>query len=128
MCTLASIHVGTKTFLSLELYWCFGLWNRQKFDRVMLLNIQLSDQLLHLPPAAVHGGNPVKNAWRMNNDTKDKWYVIFAKSPEEKQQWMEAFKRERERVMEDEEKGGCVGERSCVGRSCKGVGHHNIIT
>ena len=79
--------------------------------------------LLRPPPVAVHGGNPVKNAWRMNNEAKDKWYVIYAKSLEEKLEWMEAFKRERERVKEDEERGGWVGvgggEVLCVGRvSC----------
>ena len=42
----------------------------------------------------------------MNNKAKDnKWYVIFAKSPQVKDEWMRAFQRERERVKEDEEKG-----------------------
>lgn len=45
----------------------------------------------------------------MNNQAKDKWYIIYAKSPEIKQQWMEAFKREREKVKEDEEKGQSLG-------------------
>ena len=42
----------------------------------------------------------------MNNKAKDnKWYIIFAKSPQVKEEWMKAFQRERERVQEDEEKG-----------------------
>lgn len=42
----------------------------------------------------------------MNNKAKDnKWYIIFAKSPQVKEEWMKAFQRERERVQEDREKG-----------------------
>ena len=42
----------------------------------------------------------------MNNKAKDnKWYVIYAKTPHLKEDWMEALKKERERVKEDEEKG-----------------------
>ncbi len=46
----------------------------------------------------------VKNAWRMKNNDKDKWYIIFAKSLEEKKNWMDCFKKEREATKEDEEK------------------------
>lgn len=54
---------------------------------------------------ATHGGSVVKNAWRMNNKAKDnKWYIIFARSPEEKRDWLNAFKKEREVVKEDEDK------------------------
>jgi hypothetical protein len=46
----------------------------------------------------------------MNNKAKDnKWYIIYAKSPQAKEDWMNAFVRERERVKEDEEKG-----KSCI--------------
>lgn len=42
----------------------------------------------------------------MNNKAKDnKWYIIYAKSQQVKEEWMKAFQRERERVKEDEEKG-----------------------
>lgn len=42
----------------------------------------------------------------MNNKAKDnKWYIIYAKSPQVKEEWMIAFERERERVREDEENG-----------------------
>ena len=55
---------------------------------------------------AMHGSSPVKNGWRMNNKAKDnKWYIIYAKNPQEKEEWMKAFKSERERVKEDEDKG-----------------------
>ncbi len=54
---------------------------------------------------AMHGNTPVKNGWRMNNKIKDKWYIIYARNPQVKEQWMNAFQRERERVREDEEKG-----------------------
>ena len=53
---------------------------------------------------AMHGNTPVKNGWRMNNIVKDKWYIIYAKSVQEKEEWMAAFQRERERVKEDEDK------------------------
>ena len=53
----------------------------------------------------MHSGSVVKNAWRMNNKAKDnKWYIIFARSPEEKRDWMNAFRRERELIKDDEEK------------------------
>ncbi len=40
----------------------------------------------------------------MKNNDKDKWYIIFAKSPEEKKNWMDCFKKERESIKDDEEK------------------------
>ena len=53
-----------------------------------------------------HNASAVKNAWKMNNaDKDDKWYVLFAKSSAAKEQWMNAFSRERKRVEEDTEKG-----------------------
>lgn len=56
--------------------------------------------------AVLHGSTPIKNSWRMNNKAKDnKWYIIYAKSPQVKEEWMKAFQSERERVKEDEEKG-----------------------
>lgn len=36
---------------------------------------------------------------------KDKWYVLFARTGQEKEEWMEAFRRERSRVIDDEKKG-----------------------
>ncbi|XP_019852562.1 PREDICTED: uncharacterized protein LOC100640581 isoform X2 [Amphimedon queenslandica] len=49
-----------------------------------------------------HGGNGVKNAWRINNfDKDDKWYVLFAKNAKMKEEWMEAFKKERRQVEDD---------------------------
>ena len=51
----------------------------------------------------------------MNNKAKDnKWYVIFAKSPQVKEEWMNAFQKERERVKEDEEKGKKILHGLCV--------------
>ena len=47
----------------------------------------------------------MKNAWRMNNIHKDKWYIIYAKTPEIKKEWMDAFQRERRRVQDDSDKG-----------------------
>lgn len=54
---------------------------------------------------ALHGSTPVKNAWRMRNKSKDKWYIIYAKTLEVKKNWMDAFLQERKRVREDHDKG-----------------------
>ncbi len=54
--------------------------------------------------AAQHSGSVVKNSWRMKNKDKDKWYIIFAKSSEDKRDWMDSFEKERELVKDDEEK------------------------
>ena len=55
--------------------------------------------------SALHGNSPIKYAWRMKNKSKDKWYIIYAKTLETKQEWMDAFRRERTRVLEDHDKG-----------------------
>ena len=45
----------------------------------------------------------------MNNEEKDnKWYIMYAKSPKAKQDWMDAFKKERGRVEEDRLTGACI--------------------
>ena len=49
-----------------------------------------------------HGGSGVKNAWRINNfDKDDKWYILLAKNAKIKEEWMEAFKKERRQVEDD---------------------------
>ena len=63
-----------------------------------------SSSLPH-PPTETHNGAPVKNAWKMDNRTKGKDYVIYAKTSEAKEKWMDAFERARERVREDRENG-----------------------
>ncbi|MGH0159338.1 UNVERIFIED_CONTAM: hypothetical protein FKN15_064277 [Acipenser sinensis] len=42
-------------------------------------------------------GNIVYNGWKIHNTAKNKWFVCIAKSPEEKQEWLEAFLKEREK-------------------------------
>ncbi|XP_063730004.1 phosphatidylinositol 3,4,5-trisphosphate-dependent Rac exchanger 2 protein isoform X3 [Eleginops maclovinus] len=42
-------------------------------------------------------GNIVNNGWKIHNTAKNKWFVCMAKSPEEKQEWLEAVMKERER-------------------------------
>ena len=49
----------------------------------------------------IYGGNPVKNAWKINNETKNKWYVLYSKDPSIKEAWMDAFNRERQHVQDD---------------------------
>ena len=41
----------------------------------------------------------------MDNKTKGKDYIIFAKSSEVKSKWMDAFRREKERVAQDKASG-----------------------
>lgn len=41
----------------------------------------------------------------MRNVDKEKWYVLYTKTAEEKAAWMSAFQKERVRVTEDEKTG-----------------------
>jgi len=52
--------------------------------------------------AETYGGNPVKNAWKINNEKKNKWYILYSKDHNVKEAWMDAFVRERQRVQDDE--------------------------
>ena len=42
-------------------------------------------------------GIAVTFGWKVHNIAKNKWFVLIAKSAEEKQQWMDAIRREKER-------------------------------
>uniref|UniRef100_A0A8C4ZN03 Phosphatidylinositol-3,4,5-trisphosphate dependent Rac exchange factor 2 n=1 Tax=Gadus morhua TaxID=8049 RepID=A0A8C4ZN03_GADMO len=42
-------------------------------------------------------GNIVNSGWKIHNTAKNKWFVCMAKTPEEKQEWLEAILKERER-------------------------------
>ncbi|XP_057680467.1 phosphatidylinositol 3,4,5-trisphosphate-dependent Rac exchanger 2 protein [Corythoichthys intestinalis] len=42
-------------------------------------------------------GNIVNNGWKIHNTAKNKWFVCMAKTSEEKQEWLEAIMKERER-------------------------------
>ncbi|XP_064026562.1 phosphatidylinositol 3,4,5-trisphosphate-dependent Rac exchanger 2 protein isoform X1 [Pogoniulus pusillus] len=42
-------------------------------------------------------GHMVVNGWKIHNTAKNKWFVCMAKTPEEKQEWLEAILKERER-------------------------------
>ncbi|XP_076356272.1 uncharacterized protein LOC143249760 isoform X2 [Tachypleus tridentatus] len=57
-------------------------------------------------------GVTVKNAWKIYCASRDKWFLFYSKSPEEKARWLEAFGEERQRVMEDEKQGFTVTERA----------------
>lgn len=49
-------------------------------------------------PADYHSsGHIVVNGWKIHNTAKNKWFVCMAKTPEEKQEWLEAILKERER-------------------------------
>lgn len=43
-----------------------------------------------------HNGSPVLNAWKMHNVKKKKWYVLYTKTPGDKERWLKSFKKERE--------------------------------
>ncbi|XP_061194842.1 uncharacterized protein LOC133203004 isoform X2 [Saccostrea echinata] len=45
----------------------------------------------------------VKNAWKIHEISRDKWYLLVARSAAEKEKWMKAFTSERKRVKEDQE-------------------------
>lgn len=53
-----------------------------------------------------HNGSGVRHAWRISNVDKEKWYTLFARTAQEKEEWMNAFQRERRKVSDDEKKGG----------------------
>nr|XP_056710453.1 phosphatidylinositol 3,4,5-trisphosphate-dependent Rac exchanger 2 protein isoform X2 [Euleptes europaea] len=42
-------------------------------------------------------GHIVINGWKIHNTAKNKWFVCMAKTAEEKQEWLEAILKERER-------------------------------
>ncbi|GFR20603.1 hypothetical protein TNCT_535401 [Trichonephila clavata] len=54
----------------------------------------------------------VKNAWKIYCKDKEKWYLFYAKSYPEKEQWFRAFKAERQRVSEDEKQAFVVTEEA----------------
>ncbi|KAM3923499.1 phosphatidylinositol 3,4,5-trisphosphate-dependent Rac exchanger 1 protein [Leptodactylus fuscus] len=41
-------------------------------------------------------GYTVTNGWKIHNTAKNKWFVCMAKTPEDKQKWMDAVLKERE--------------------------------
>lgn len=49
--------------------------------------------------------SPVLNAWKMNNVKKNKWYVLYTKSPDMKKKWLQAFKDERELITREKTDG-----------------------
>ena len=45
----------------------------------------------------------MKNAWKIHEVSRDKWYLLVARSPADKDKWMKALVNERKRVKEDQE-------------------------
>ncbi|XP_041347209.1 spermatogenesis-associated protein 13-like, partial [Gigantopelta aegis] len=43
----------------------------------------------------------VRNAWKIHETRRDKWYLLVAKTSQIKQRWLKAFQDERRRVRED---------------------------
>lgn len=81
-----------------------------KYEKVLGLNKsspckELTRRLAEIISACVFSssadyhssGNIVNNGWKIHNTAKNKWFVCMAKTPEEKQEWLEAIMKERER-------------------------------
>ena len=49
------------------------------------------------PADYLTNGIRVANSWKVHNVAKNKWFVLIAKTLEEKQQWMEAMRNEKEK-------------------------------
>ncbi|KAK3763937.1 hypothetical protein RRG08_050584 [Elysia crispata] len=45
----------------------------------------------------------VRNAWKLHDSKRDKWYLLVAKTAVAKQRWLKAFQDERRRVKDDAE-------------------------
>ncbi|KAG8190980.1 hypothetical protein JTE90_010839 [Oedothorax gibbosus] len=54
----------------------------------------------------------VKNAWKLFSKDKDKWYLFYTKTTLEKEQWLDAFKSERQIVSDDEKQAFIVTEEA----------------
>jgi Rho guanine nucleotide exchange factor 4 len=52
----------------------------------------------------------VKNAFKVYDHQKEKWYLMYARSPEERDKWLKAFDSERQRVMQDNANGFSLSE------------------
>lgn len=50
----------------------------------------------------------VKNAWKIHEVHKDKWYLLYAKTAALKERWLKALQDERKRVQEDRDNDFCV--------------------
>lgn len=57
-------------------------------------------------------GATVKNAWKLYCASREKWFLFYTKSSSEKEQWLQAFKDERNRVKEDKMQGYIVTEEA----------------
>ena len=44
-------------------------------------------------------GTTVVNGWKVRNLAKNKWFVLIAKTPGEKQQWIDAIKGQKDRIQ-----------------------------
>ena len=43
-------------------------------------------------------GVTVCNGWKVRNIAKNKWFVLVARTAAEKQQWIEAFRVQKDRI------------------------------
>jgi hypothetical protein len=54
----------------------------------------------------------VKNAWKIYDRRREKWFLLCAKTAEEKTKWLNAFRKERKRVKEDRYSGFAFSEQT----------------
>ena len=60
-------------------------------------------------PADYHtGGITVTNSWKVHNIAKNKWFVLIAKTAEEKKEWMDAIRTEKEKRKRESSQRLCV--------------------
>lgn len=45
-------------------------------------------------------GHPVVNCWRLHNQEKDKWYILYTGTAEEKALWLASMRLEEEERAE----------------------------
>lgn len=63
-----------------------------------IINQQQKRLYNHFPSADFHtNGIAVANGWKVHNIAKNKWFVLIARTPQEKLEWMEAIRREKEK-------------------------------
>lgn len=72
---------------------------------MVLLTVQLINEIFHAlfgSPFCIGDYQTsrvqVNFGWKVRNLAKNKWFVLIAKSPSEKQQWIDAIRCQKERI------------------------------
>lgn len=86
------VEITCKSFQSKQQNFNFG--PEYHFNFMIILILKISDTQYNVT---------VKNAWKIHEVSREKWYLLVARSSTEKEKWMKAFTNERKRVKEDQE-------------------------